>query len=234
MLTHLKEYLIDFFELFYPNICLTCQRKLLKGEDVICMYCESELPVTEYWKDPDNPMAKRIWGRIEIQGVAAFLQFRKGGKVQRLIHQLKYHGREDAGAFLGKRLAYHLAQADSVIQNVDLIIPVPLYWKKLKQRGYNQSTPFAKALSEYLKIPYTETALERVQENISQTQKRRYDRYGNVQGIFAVADASQLKDKHILLVDDVFTTGATAEACLKVILQVPGTRVSFVSMAVSI
>lgn len=233
MLAQVKEYFLDLFELIYPNICVTCQRKLLKGEDVICITCDSELPLTEYWRDTENPVSKRLWGRVEIQGAASFLEFRKGGKVQRLVHQLKYKGRQDIGTYLGRSLAFYLSQKDSVIKDVDLVVPVPLHWKKMKQRGYNQSTPFAKAIAEYLKVPFSETALERQYENVSQTRKKRYDRWGNVEGIFSVADEPQLMNKHILVVDDVFTTGATAEACLQTILRVPGSKVSFLSIALS-
>ncbi|MBL0310022.1 MAG: ComF family protein [Bacteroidetes bacterium] len=233
MLARVKEYLLDFSELFFPNICLSCQRKLLKGEEVICLFCLSELPVTGYWNEPDNPVANRLWGRVPIQGAAAFLQFKKGGKVQRLIHELKYKGRKDVGVYLGKIFSHHLIQSDSVIKDIDLIVPVPLYWKKLKQRGYNQSTPFAQALSQSLDVPYSDTALMRTSQNVSQTKEKRYDRYGNVAGIFSVTDASQLSGKHILLVDDVFTTGATADACLQAILSVPETKVSFIAISVS-
>ncbi len=233
MLTAAREYLIDFFELFYPNICLTCHRKLVKGEEVICLQCESELPVTNYWKNAENHVAKLLWGRIEFQAAAALLQFRKGGRVQHLIHALKYKGRKDVGAYLGKLFGYRLSQPDSIFKDIDLITPVPLHWKKLKQRGYNQCVPFAKALSESWNVAYTDTAIERTYENVSQTKKRRYDRWGNVAGIFEVTDESQLKDKHVLLVDDVFTTGATAEACLQAMVHVPGTKVSFLAMAVS-
>ena len=110
-------------------------------------------------------------------------------------------------------------------------MPVPLHWKKLKVRGYNQCDPFAKGLSEAMNVPWSSTALVRTHENISQTKKKRFDRFGNVAEIFSVIDEEQLKDKHILLVDDVVTTGATAEACLQTILKISGTRASFVSIA---
>ena len=135
------------------------------------------------------------------------------------------------GEYIGKILGNKLNQEDAIIKHIDLIIPVPLHWKKLKSRGYNQCDPFAQGLSETLKVPFTTDAVERVHENISQTKKKRFDRWGNVAEIFSVKDESQLTGKHILLVDDVVTTGATAEACLQTILAIPGTKASFAAIA---
>ena len=231
MLALAKEYVADVFELFYPNICLACSQKLLKSESVVCFRCQNELPQTEHWLNADNKLAKRFSGRVELQSAAAFLHFRKEGSVQHLLHQLKYRNRKEVGEFVGKIFGAKLKEENSIIKNIDLIVPVPLHWKKLKLRGYNQCDPFAKGLSEAMNIPWSSTALERTHENISQTKKKRFDRYGNVAEIFSVRDNAQLKDKHILLIDDVVTTGATAEACLQTILKVPSTKASFVSIA---
>lgn len=226
------EILSDVFELFYPNVCVACSEKLIKGETVLCYICRKELPRNEYWNDAENPMAKRFWGRIDLQGAAAMFKFQKDGDVQRILHHLKYYGRQDAGEMIGRMLGGLILQPGSVIKNVDIIIPVPLHWKRLKQRGYNQCDPIAKGIADTIGVPWTNTALERVQENISQTGKNRFDRWYNVSEIFAVKDAEQLKNKHVLLVDDVMTTGATAEACLQKIVAIEGVRVSFVTAAV--
>lgn len=233
MLSAAKEYISDFFELFFPNICLACSEKLLKGEGVICFKCNGELPETQYWNDPDNIMAQRFWGRVQLQGAAAMFHFQKGEHVQHLLHQLKYRKRQDVGEYLGKRFGEILLEQNSIIKNIDLIVPVPLHWKKLKQRGYNQCDPFAKGLSETLNVPWLSTVVERVHENISQTKMNRFERWENVAQIFAVHEPAQLKDKHILLVDDVMTTGATAEACLHTILSVENTKASFAAIAVA-
>jgi competence protein ComFC len=221
----------DFIELFYPNVCLACSEKLLKGEEVLCYACRRELPMREYWTEADNPMAKRFWGRIELQGAAALFKFQKDGDVQQLLHQLKYYGRQDAGEFIGKMIGGLILQPGSVIKDVDIIVPVPLHWKRMRSRGYNQCDPIAKAISETIQVPWTYSALERLQENITQTGKNRFDRWYNVAEIFSVKDPEQLKNKHVLLVDDVMTTGATAEACLQKIAAVEGVRVSFVAAA---
>ena len=228
------EYLSDLFELFYPEVCLSCSEKLLKGEEVICFKCNGTLPKTDHWNDSNNPMAKRFWGRVNLQGAAALFEFQKGEHVQHLLHQLKYRGRQDVGEYLGKMLGSSLLKDDTTIKEVDLIVPVPLHWKKQQTRGYNQCDSIAKGISETIVVPWTDSALERTQENISQTKKNRFDRWANVAEIFSVRDAEQLKGKHILLVDDVMTTGATAEACLQTILTIPGTKVSFVPVAVAL
>ena len=228
------EYFSDLFELFYPDICLSCSEKLLKGENLICFKCQSELPKSDHWADAENAMAKRFWGRVDLQGAAALFQFQKGEHVQHLLHQLKYRGRQDVGEYLGQMLGRMLLQPDGVIKHVDLIVPVPLHWKKHRKRGYNQCDPIAKGISETINIPWTDSAIHRVHENISQTKKNRFDRWANVAEIFAIKDAEQLRGKHILLVDDVMTTGATAEACLQTILTVENTKVSFVSVAVAL
>ena len=230
----LTEYLADLLELFYPNVCLACAEKLLKGEDIICFKCQRELPQTDHWQDAENAMAKRFWGRVELQGAAALFQFQKGEHVQHLLHQLKYRGRQDVGEHLGKMLGRLLLDPNNIIKDVDLIVPVPLHWKKQRKRGYNQCDPIAKGISEVTQVPYANHALVRVRENVSQTQKSRFDRWGNVAEIFTLSDAHLLEGKHVLLVDDVMTTGATAEACLQTILSVENTKVSFVAIAVAL
>ena len=234
MLNTISEYLTDLFDLFYPHVCLSCSQKLMSGEEVLCFKCESELPQSDHWNNIENPLMKRFWGRVDTQGAATLFQFQKDGNVQHLLHQLKYRKRQDVGKYIGSMFGQLLKQPDSIINHIDLIVPVPLHWKKLKQRGFNQCDPFAQALAETLNIPWSATALERVYENISQTKINRFDRYGNVAEIFSVADSEQLKGKHILLVDDVVTTGATAEACLQTILSVENTKVSFVAIAVAL
>lgn len=234
MITFIREILSDIFDLFYPNICLACSNKLLKGEETICLRCQLELPLTEHWTNPDNILMKRFSGRVKVECAASFLFFKKGETVQELIHQLKYKNQEQVGEYLGRLLGYKLIQPNSIFKDIDLVVPVPLHWKKLKTRGYNQCNSFAKGISATTGIPCSLTALIRHHENISQTKKKRFDRWQNVEEIFGVTNPAQLTGKHILLVDDVVTTGATSETCMQTILQVPGTRVSFVSLATAL
>lgn len=231
MLSLVKEYTSDLFGLFYPSICLACSQKLLRGEEIICFRCIGEMPQTNHWTQPDNKLMKRFQGRVDLQSAAAFLHFKKGNAVQHLLHELKYRKRQEVGEYIGKMFGKKLKEENSIVQNIDLIIPVPLHWKKLKTRGYNQCDPFAQGLAETMNIPWSSTALIRNNENISQTKKKRFDRWGNVAEIFSVSDEEQLKGKHILLVDDVVTTGATAEACLQTVLKTPDCKVSFAAIA---
>ncbi len=234
MLSQIKKYTADFINLFYPNVCLACSANLLAGEEVICFRCESEMPQTEHWCTPDNALMKRFAGRVKIEGAAALYQFNKGAAVQQLLHQLKYRKRQDVARHIGENLGYKLKDEESVIKKVDIVVPVPLHWKKLRARGYNQCDPLAEGIAGVLEVPWSATAIERRHENVSQTKKNRFERWDNVAEIFAVADASQIEGKHVLLVDDVVTTGATAEACLQTILKFNNTRASFASIAVAI
>ncbi len=234
MLATAREYCSDLLRLFYPEVCLACSQPLLKDEEVLCFKCESELPQTGHLTDPQNALMRRLWGRVEVQGAAALFQFQKGGNVQHLIHQLKYKGRKEVGEYIGKLYGHQLNEPCSIIKDVDIIVPVPLHWKKLRKRGYNQCDSFAKGLAETLDIPWSSTILDRKLDNVSQAGKRRYDRWQNVSGIFSLSGTQQIEGKHVLLVDDVVTTGATAEACMHTLLSTGHTKTSFLAIAVAL
>lgn len=233
MLQFAVKRLQEVFGLFYPNICLACSQNLLGNEKVICTQCSSQLPKHDHWMQPENKLIMRFAGRVNVQAAAAYFRFSKTSPVRHLIHELKYKGRQDVGEFIGGLLGHKLIHQDSIFKNIDIIVPVPLHWKKQKNRGYNQCDSFAKGLAETMQIPWTPNALRRNHENISQTKKKRYDRWGNVEEIFGVKDETLLQGKHILLVDDVVTTGATSETCMQTILTVPDTKVSFAAMAMA-
>lgn len=230
MLAPVRHLLSDVFNLFYPRVCLTCDNTLHKHEEVVCMHCENSLPLTNHYNDAENELAKRLWGRIEIQGAMGLYDFHKGAQVQQLLHELKYRKRQDAGIYMGKLLGEQLKQNDCIIKKIDVIVPVPLHPKKEKQRGYNQCEPIAKAISETTGWPLASNALTRTVKNTSQTGMNRFERFENVKDIFAVTDAAQLQGKHVLLIDDVVTTGATSESCMRTILSLPDTKVSFVAV----
>jgi len=234
MIAVAKEYLADLFSLFYPNICLSCSQALLKNESIICFRCEGELPHAEHLNNTENKLAQRFWGRVPVVGAAALLQFQKGGNVQHLMHQMKYKGRREVGEYIANLFGQQLKEPDCIISNVDLVVPVPLHWKKLKIRGYNQCDSFAGAVAEILGVPWSATAIERVQQNVAQARRKRYDRWGNVAGIFSIKNEQQLTGKHVLLVDDIVTTGATAEACMQSILMADNTKVSFLAMSMAL
>ncbi len=214
----LKRYTEDLINLLFPELCNGCGKLLYHGEKDICTKCLYDLPFTDFHLYEDNLVAKQLWGRLPVNAAMAMLYFKKGTKVQNLIHGLKYAGKTDIGISLGKLLANKLSKSD-FYADIDIVIPVPLHQKKLRLRGYNQSEYIAKGLAEELAIPVSTKHLLRNKSTESQTKKARYTRYENMQDVFNVKNADDLLDKHILLVDDVITTGATLEACGNVLLN---------------
>jgi ComF family protein len=220
----------DFFGLFFPNLCLGCGQPLIRGEETICSICYFHLPKTYFHNDPDNPLNKVFWGRVNIEAVTAFLYFHKGGTVQKLLHQLKYKGRPEIGLRLGKWYGAELSQAD-IFRDVEKVIPVPLHPLKLRKRGYNQSQMFAEGLVCHLDAGLETRCLIRKVNSKTQTRKVRFDRWENVENIFGIKNPERIRDRHILLVDDVLTTGATLEACAQALLEAPGIKVSIATIA---
>jgi ComF family protein len=223
------SFLDSLLDILYPRTCAGCNNSLATGEELICTECLYQLPKTGYWNDNDNPVARVFWGRIYLQNASSFLHFQKGSRLQNIIHYMKYRNIKEIGSFLGKM--YGIELKNSPCAKVDLIVPVPLHISKFKKRGYNQSEWIARGISEVLNVPLHIHAIERHVASESQTRKSRFDRWENVRNIFRVTDPRLLSGKHILLVDDVITTGATLEACAMAILEIKGTSVSIASLA---
>lgn len=215
--------------LFYPDVCASCSKVLLSNENVICRICDTELPYTDLFQN--NQLVKRFWGRVGIENAASLLYFKQSSPTQNLLHLLKYKGRKDIGRFLGQKLGMAIVNSRSEIGQVDIIVPIPLHWKKQKKRGYNQCDSIAEGLSETIRVPVNKNAVKRVLENVSQTRKSKYERWNNVEHIFRVTKPEPLLGKRILLIDDVVTTGATSEACMKEVLKIQGVKVYFCSIA---
>ena len=222
----------DFFKLIFPVTCAACSKVLVKNERVICLSCNYTLPRTNFHIDHNNPVSQIFWGRIRIENATAFYFFNKGSKFRHLVHELKYNNRKDIGTELGKIFGYEISAAEGFRQ-IDIVMPVPLHKKKLKKRGFNQSESIARGISEALCKPLDISSVLRSVNSSTQTRKNRYDRWLNVAGIFTVVNPNILIGKHILLVDDVVTTGATIEACATEILKIEGTRVSVAVLAVA-
>jgi ComF family protein len=188
------------------------------------------LPKTDFHLDPDNPVSKVFWGRVKIEAGSAFYYYRKGNKVQNLIHQMKYNGHKEVGIFLGESYGNVLKDIEP-FNSVERIIPIPLHRKKLKKRGFNQAEMFAIGLSRSMNAELDSSSVQRTVATSTQTKKSRYNRWENVSDIFQVKNPEHISGKHILLVDDVITTGATMEACIHNLLKVPDTKVSIAAMA---
>jgi len=222
--------LSDFLSLFYPRICMACGNTLFKNEEVLCTFCLFHLPKTNFHLEKDNPVSMTFWGRVPVYSAAACYYFRKGGKVQHLLHQLKYNGQKEIGVYIGKRYGHDLKQSE-FFKTVDCVLPVPLYWKKERQRGYNQSEMFASGLAEAMNIELNTNTLLRIKASETQTKKSRFGRWENVKEIFEVKNAEHLAGKHLLLVDDVITTGATLEASIHALLTIPEVKISIAAIA---
>ncbi len=226
-------YLSDFFSLFYPELCQACGNALYKGEEVICLFCRHHLPYTNYHLEADNKVAKAFWGRVQIEAAASCLYFKKGTRVQHLLHQLKYKGKKEVGITLGVMYGRQLKKAD-VFSNIDMIVPVPLHNKKEAKRGYNQSAVFAEGLASSMGVKHAPLLLERISETETQTKKSRYNRFENMNNVFRLKDPEAVCGKHVLFVDDVITTGATLEACAQELLLVKNVRVSIATIAFAV
>lgn len=223
----------DFLSLIFPQVCYACGRSLLKKENCICLHCFYNLPKTDFHLKKDNPVTKLFWGRTNVQSAASLYEFNEGGKVQNLIHHLKYKGKKEIGLSLGRYYG-HLLKTSSMFSCINVIVPVPLHKKTLKKRGYNQSEYFAKGIGEAMEIEIIDNVLIKTATSSSQTKKSRFNRWKNVQDIFTLSSPEKLKGKHILLVDDVVTTGSTIDACTQQLLSITDVKVSAVTIAAAL
>ena len=222
----------DFLGLIYPRLCLACREPLVTGENHLCTGCRAELPYTDYHRLPpdQNPLGRRFWGKLPIRHALSYLRFVRHGRVQHLLHELKYQGQRDVGTALGQLYGAEL-HAAGIAADFDLIIPVPLHPRKLAKRGYNQAAAFATGLAEGLKVPASNTALRRTTNTKTQTKKNRTQRWENVATVFEVENPAHIIGRRILIVDDVLTTGATLEACGAVLLAAGAAEVSIATIA---
>lgn len=216
--------------LFYPSVCAACGTSLFGWEKLVCTRCRSLLPKTGYELNEDNPLARLFYGKVRMKAVTACFFFSKEGKVQHLIHELKYKGNSDAGIFLGQELGKSIKEAP-LFQGIDYLVPVPLHPKREKERGYNQSAMIAQGIIEKTGIPIGKGFLVRSVNTATQTHKSKEERWQNVKDIFEVQHAEQLEGKYVLLIDDVLTTGATLEACALKLSTIPGITISCAAAA---
>ena len=224
-----RLWLTDLAGLFFPNVCVVCGSSLNRQEEILCTGCLYKLPKTGFHLHNSNIIAETFWGRVELHAATSFLFFSKEGMVQKLMHALKYRGRKETGVYLGRLFGKELKESP-LFRSVHMVVPVPLHPKKQRKRGFNQSYFIAAGIGEAMNVPVSSHNLIRTTYTSSQTKKTRYDRWQNVKGVFEVADKKQFEGKHLLLVDDVLTTGATLEACAHPLLKLPGTKVSVATL----
>lgn len=222
----------DIWELFFPRYCVLCGNRLMKGEECMCVKCFTGLPRTRMHPIASNAMEKEFWGKLPIERANSLLYYAKGGDVRKLLYEVKYYGNDRLALFLGKCVAMEF-QPSNFFQDVDCILPVPLHEKKKKKRGYNQSEMIAKGISMVTGIPLSGNLLKRIRYTETQTRKRSYERWLNVQNVFECISPEALEGKHVLLVDDVMTTGATIVACADALSEIPRIRISVLTLALA-
>lgn len=221
----------DLINLFFPKVCLSCNQALLDNEKYVCTNCRHDLPVTNYHLDRSDQVMKVFYGRVKLENATSLLRFQKKGIVQQLLHNLKYKGHQEIGTFLGAWLGEELKDI-SAYKDIDLVIPVPLHRRKQRKRGYNQVTLFSKELANSLNIEHTDSVLTKVDDTTSQVNKSRLARWNTNKEIFAVQNLNKLDNKHVLLVDDIITTGATIEACANQLTKAKNIKISVATMAI--
>ena len=222
--------LLTLLNFFYPRTCISCGKLLLQNEKYFCLHCLYNFPETRYHEFDESPLTLLFQGRVKVENVGSFLFYKKGNQVQKILHHLKYDGGKEIGCFLGEMYGKQLIENEKW-KNIDFIIPIPLHKKKEKKRGYNQSEWIAKGLSMGMQIPYNTTLLIRSEYTETQTKKNRFHRWENVKEVFQLTDPEALNNKHIVICDDVLTTGATLEAAIQKLMVCDSVKVSVVTLA---
>ena len=227
-LTEIKD---SFLHLLFPHVCTGCGSDILNEETMLCMRCIDAMPETNFDIHADNPVEKTFWGRLPLMGATAQFYFTKESLMQHLMHQFKYKNNKDLGLQLGRIMGEQIGKSGRF--NADALIPLPLFLAKEKRRGYNQATVLCQGMAESMKIPVLDKVVIRPQHTETQTKKGRIDRWKNMEGKFILSDPHVIRNKHLLLIDDVVTTGATLEACGNELLKAENVRLSVATLCVA-
>ncbi len=222
------RYFTDFVNLFFPKICCCCGNSLLNKENILCSKCIYDIPRTNFHNKIDNPVNKLFWGLVNIKYATSYFYFLKKSKYVGFIHKLKYNNQREIGEEMGKIFGYEIA--DSVFSDIDLIIPVPLHIHKFRKRGFNQSEMIAKGIGDALSKDIDTESVIRNYNTDTQTKKNLEERRENVRSVFEIKKPENIKNKHILLIDDVVTTGSTLASCAEEILKIKNTQVSIATL----
>lgn len=223
----------EILSLIFPHVCLACAQPLQNKEMHVCLSCKSKLPKTHFAKRIENPVFTLLWGKAQIVHASSAFYFKKGNRVQKLMHQLKYKGKEELGVELGTLMGSELSQSE-IYDEVDFVIPVPLHPSKKRLRGYNQCDSIAYGLSEFMGIEVDTEGIKRRRFNSTQTKKGHYERHKNVENLFEVACPEKYSQKTILLVDDVITTGSTLASLAKRLNEVSDCKILVSTLAIAV
>lgn len=227
----LSSHLLSLARMVYPDLCLACNHEVHRGKRFICLYCEQDLPLTKSWTQKNHFLEKQFWGRIPLLQADAFLYFEQGRVTQQILKKIKYRGDQELAVYMGRIFAERLLAPSSRFIKPDVIIPLPLHRKKERIRGFNQSELIARGMSEVLDVELNTSSIIRTVNNITQTGKNKWQRWQNVESVFKNLNPSFLEGKHVLLLDDVITTGSTLESCGVEILKSANTSLSIASIA---
>ncbi len=222
----------DAFSVVFPSVCAVCGERLCTGERHVCTACYLALPFTHICGVRGNVVERLFWGRLPIERASSFLHYEAGCSVNRVFFRLKYFGRPQIGHFFGRIMAGELSDTD-FFEGIDLIIPLPLHPKKQRRRGYNQSEALARGVAEVTGIPVLENAVVRVVDTPTQTRLTRHERMDNVADAFSLPNPEALVGKHVLLIDDVLTTGATLSACGQALASAASLRMSVLTLGLA-
>ncbi len=225
-----KKLLTAATHLFYPHLCIGCGSDLLQNDSLLCLRCITELPHTSFETHPNNPIERMFIGRLQLVAATSGFYFSKGDLIQYLIHELKYKGNKEAGIYLSEIMGTNMLLSNR-FNNIDYLIPLPLFAEKEYKRGFNQAEVICRGISNSMNIPVLVKNVVRIRFTETQTKKHRTERWDNVNDSFKVTDSTVLKNKHILLVDDVITTGATLDACAQVLNNIEGIKISVATLA---
>jgi ComF family protein len=219
----------SLFHLFFPHNCVGCGNDVIDADQFICLQCINDLPHTNFAMHANNPVEKKFWGRIAVTSAMSEFYFSKASIIQNLIHEFKYNGNKNVGNYLGNIIGKSLLNSNRF--PIDAVIPLPLFEKKEKMRGYNQAEILCNGIAEITNVPLIKNNVSRIFHTETQTKKGRLERWKNVEQTFCVRDPEILEGKHVLLVDDVITTGSTLEACGSEILKVNNVQLSIATLA---
>jgi ComF family protein len=227
-----RQLLPDFLHLFFPHLCAGCGSDLLKKDQSICIQCYTSLPETNFAATPANPIEQLFYGRLRVQEAMSAYYFTKHSVLQNMIHAFKYTGHKECGRQLGKWMGLQLQQSKR-FRHIDYLVPMPLYPERFHRRGYNQATLLCEGMATVTEIPIHEQLVARIKPTATQTKKGRTERWKNVSDSFALIQDSSIANQHLLLVDDVITTGASLEACGTRLSELPGIKLSIATLAFS-